>query len=141
VRRPREEGDVADIVPLRVQQDRWNGDLGSWAQVYRQGNTVLMQGQTGLTLDGDLVFPYDAAGQTRQALDNIRELMRLAGGELKDVAKIVVYVTDRAHRAKVYPIIAEYFGAMKPCSTGIIVAGLALPELVMEIDAYGFIPD
>jgi enamine deaminase RidA (YjgF/YER057c/UK114 family) len=124
---------------LRTQQDRWNGTKGGWAQGYRSGNTVLLQGQTGLTLDGDTVFPYDPAGQTRQALDNIRTLMEAAGGTLADVAKIVVYVTDRAHRAKVYPVIDEYFGDVKPCSTGLIVSGLALPELVVEIDAYGFI--
>jgi len=124
---------------LRTQQDRWNGTTGRWAQGYRSGNTVLLQGQTGLTLDGDTVFPYDPAGQTRQALNNIRMLMELAGGTLNDVAKIVVYVTDRAHRAKVYPVIDEFFGEIKPCSTGLIVSGLALPELVVEIDAYGFI--
>ncbi len=124
---------------LRTQKDRWNGTAGGWAQGFRSGSIVLLQGQTGLTLDGDTVFPYDPAGQTRQALDNIRELMRLAGGDLSDVAKIVVYVTDRAHRAKVYPVIDEYFGELKPCSTGLIVSGLALPELVVEIDAYGLI--
>jgi enamine deaminase RidA (YjgF/YER057c/UK114 family) len=124
---------------LRTQQDRWNNPKGGWAQGYRSGNTVLLQGQTGLTLDGDTVFPYDPAGQTRQALENIRTLMEAAGGTLSDVAKIVVYVTDRAHRAQVYPVIDEFFGEIKPCSTGLIVSGLALPELVVEIDAYGFV--
>ena len=124
---------------LRVQKDRWNGTGGAWAQAFRSGNVVLLQGQTGLTLDGDTVFPYDPAGQTRQALENIRTLMAAAGGTLADVAKIVVYVTDRAHRAKVYPVIDEFFGDLKPCSTGLIVSGLALPELVVEIDAYGLI--
>ena len=38
----------------------------------------------------------------------------------------MVYVTDRAHRPFVYPIISERFGELKPCSTGLIVAGLAL---------------
>src|SRR5690242_20631398 len=130
---------MVDKQLLRTQQDRWNGTKGGWAQGYRSGNTVLLQGQTGLTLDGDTVFPYDPAGQARQALENIRTLMEAAGGTLNDVAKIVVYVTDRAHRAKVYPVIDEFFGEIKPCSTGIIVSGLALPELVVEIDAYGFI--
>jgi enamine deaminase RidA (YjgF/YER057c/UK114 family) len=101
---------MAEKQVVRVQHDRWNGTGGAWAQGVRSGNVVLLQGQTGLTLDGDTVFPYDAAGQTRQALDNIRELMEAAGGTLQDVAKIVVFVTDRAHRAKVYPIIDEYFG-------------------------------
>ena len=112
---------------------------GRWAQGYRAGDLVFLQGQTGLTLDGELVGPYDPGRQTEQAMANIRELMRLAGGDLSDVVKIVVYVTDRAHRPFVYPVISEAFGELKPCSTGLIVAGLAIPELVVEIDAYGVI--
>ena len=124
---------------LRQQYDRWNGTGGAWAQGYRAGNLVFLQGQTGLTLDGDLVAPGDPAGQARSALENIRTLMELAGGTLADVVKIVVYVTAHAHREHVYPIIDEFFGYQKPCSTGLVVTGLALPELVVEIDAYGVI--
>jgi enamine deaminase RidA (YjgF/YER057c/UK114 family) len=132
---------MAEKQLLRAQKDLWNGTGGAWAQGFRSGNVVFLQGQTGLTLDGEVVFPYDPAGQTRQALDNIRELMEAAGGTLNDVVKIVVYVTDRAHRRQAYPVIDEYFGELKPCSTGLIVSGLALPELVVEIDAYGLIDD
>ena len=81
---------------LRAQRDLWNGTAGSWAQGYRAGNLVFLQGQTGLTLDGEVVAPGDPAGQTRLALENIRTLMELAGGSLSDVVKIVVY----AHRAR-----------------------------------------
>ena len=125
---------------LRQQSDRWNGTGGAWAQGYRSsGAMVFLQGQTGLTLDGDVVAPGDPAGQARMALENIRTLMELAGGTLADVVKIVVYVTEHAHRRHVYPIIDEFFGLQKPCSTGLVVSGLALPELVVEIDAYGVI--
>jgi enamine deaminase RidA (YjgF/YER057c/UK114 family) len=112
---------------------------GRWAQGYRSGNLVLLQGQTGLTLDGALVGVGDPAAQTRQAIENIGALMELAGGSLADVAKIVVYVTDRAYRAQVYPVISSMFPDPKPASTGLVVAGLAIPELLVEIDAYGII--
>ena len=115
--------------------------VGSYAQGYRAGNFVFLQGQTGLTLDGEVVSPGDPAGQTRQALENIRELMGLAGGTLADVVKMVVYVTDRAHRPAVYGMIDEFFGPQKPCSTGVVVQGLALEEFVVEIDAYGVVDD
>ena len=112
---------------------------GRWAQGYRVGDIVFLQGQTGLTLDGEVVGVGDPAAQTRQALENITELLRIAGGTLADVVKIVVYVTDRAHRAHVYPVISQMFGELKPASTGLIVAGLAIPELLVEIDAYAAI--
>ncbi|HVA86337.1 MAG TPA: RidA family protein [Candidatus Saccharimonadales bacterium] len=126
---------------VREQADRWHGTDGAWAQGYRAGNLVFLQGQTGLTLDGDLVAPHDPAGQARMALENIRTLMELAGGTLDDVVKIVVYVTEHAYRRDVYPIIGEFFGRTKPCSTGLVVKGLAMPELVVEIDAYAVIDD
>ena len=113
--------------------------VGSYAQGYRAGDFVFLQGQTGLTLDGELVGVGDPAAQTRQAMENIRALMQLAGGDLSDVVKMVVYITERAYRAQVYPVIDEFFGAQKPCSTGVVVKGLALEELVVEIDAYGVI--
>ena len=126
---------------LRDQRDLWNGTGGSWAQGFRAGNLVFLQGQTGLTLDGEVVAPGDPAGQARLALENIRTLMELAGGSLSDVVKIVVYVTEHAYRKQVYPIIDEFFGPVKPCSTGLVVKGLALAELVVEIDAYAVIDD
>jgi enamine deaminase RidA (YjgF/YER057c/UK114 family) len=67
--------------------------------------------------------------------------MERAGGTLADVVRIVVYVTDRAYRDQVYPVIRAFFGEIAPCSTGLVVSGLARPELLVEIDAYGFIDD
>ena len=67
--------------------------------------------------------------------------MEMAGGTLFDVIKIITYVTDRAHREFVYPVIRKYFEVLRPCGTGIVVNGLARPELMVEIDAWGFIDD
>ena len=124
---------------LRTQKDRWNGTAGCWAQGFRSGSIVLLQGQTGLTLDGDTVFPYDPAGQRpgpwstsgSSCACRRRPLGRREDRRLRD--------GSRAPGEEVYPVIDEYFGELKPCSTGLIVSGLALPELVVEIDAYGLI--
>src|SRR5438132_1250679 len=79
---------------------------GMWANCYRLGNLVAMTGQTAFTLDGELVGVGDPGRQTRQALDNIRALIERAGGRLSDVVKIVVYVTDRAYRARAELLVA-----------------------------------
>ncbi len=67
--------------------------------------------------------------------------MEMAGGAMADVVKLVVYVTDRAHRKAAYPVIRSYFGEPRPCQTGVVVKGLAREELLIEIDAWGFIDD
>ena len=56
------------------------GSNGPAAQCYRLGNFVYMTGQTGFTLDGQLVGAYDPAVQARQACENIKALMEMAGG-------------------------------------------------------------
>lgn len=135
------------IAPLRtVAVDGGNLQAsGSFAQGYNCDGLVVMQGQCALTLDGyrtgELVGVGDPAAQTRQAIDNIEVLMRAAGGDLSHVVKIVVYVTDRRFRDAVYPVINERFPEPRPCSTGLVVSGLALEELLVEIDAWGYIPD
>ncbi len=113
---------------------------GSGAQCFRAGNHVYITGQTGFTLDGELRHPYDAAGQTRQACENIKTLMEMAGGTMNDIVRYVAYVTDRAYRDQLYPIFKSYFDVF-PCGTGLVVDGLARPELLIEIDCWGFIDD
>ena len=118
---------------------------GRWAQCYKAGNQVFMQGQTGIRLEdyttGKVRGIGDPAEQTRIALANIKHMMELAGGTLDDVVKIIVYVTDVTFRPAVYGEINKAVQGVKPASTGIVVAGLALPDLLMEIDAWGIVDD
>jgi enamine deaminase RidA (YjgF/YER057c/UK114 family) len=116
------------------------GSSGPAAQCYRLNGLVVMTGQTAFTLEGELVGVGDPAAQARQACGNIAALMEMAGGSIKDVVKITTFLTDPAYREAVYPVIRSFFD-IKPCGTGIVVAGLARPELLVEIDAWGFIDE
>jgi enamine deaminase RidA (YjgF/YER057c/UK114 family) len=69
---------------------------GRGVQCCRAGNWVFVQGQVGWTLDAQVVAVGDPASQARQAMDNIKTLMEMAGGKLSDVVRLVVYVTDRS---------------------------------------------
>ena len=97
---------------------------------------------TGQLVDTVLQRVRDPGG-----LAHSRVLVRLILTHLQRIlnAKFGVVLESRTlatvPRQQVYPIIDEYFGPLKPCSTGLVVKGLALPELVMEIDAYGVIDD
>ena len=118
---------------------------GTWAQCYKAGNQVFMQGQTGIRLEdyetGEVRGIGDPGEQTRIALDNIRRMMEMAGGTLDDVVKIIVL----RHRSRLPAggLRRDQQGVhgVKPVSTGIVVAGLAVPELLMEIDAWGIVDD
>jgi enamine deaminase RidA (YjgF/YER057c/UK114 family) len=100
----------------------------------RAGNRVWIRGQTGLDFDGVFVGRGDPAAQTENAMRCADILLREAGASLSDIVKTTVYLTDRAHRAPVYAVLAKWLKGVRPCQTGLIVAGLALPEMLMEID-------
>ncbi|MDA0662987.1 MAG: Rid family hydrolase [Proteobacteria bacterium] len=100
----------------------------------RAGNRVWIRGQTGLDFDGVFVGRGDPAAQAENALRCADILLRETGASLSDIVKTTVYLTDRAHRAPVYAVLAKLLKGVRPCQTGLIVAGLALPEMLMEID-------
>lgn len=104
-----------------------------------RGDFVFFEGQTGFDLDGQFVGRGDPGAQSEQACKNIKQLIEEAGGSIEDVCKLTVYVTDVSYRSAVYAMIDKYFERAHHCSTGIVVKGLALPELLVEIDAFAMI--
>jgi enamine deaminase RidA (YjgF/YER057c/UK114 family) len=107
----------------------------------RAGNMVFVRGQTGMDLKGKIHGINDPAAQTENAMRCLKTLLEEAGSRLEDVCKIVIYVTDRAYREAVYRVVGKWLKGVHPVSTGIIVQGLARPELLMEIDVFAVIPD
>ncbi|WP_340025840.1 RidA family protein [Paenibacillus sp. FSL K6-1096] len=105
-----------------------------FSMAVRSGRRMFLRGQTGFDLDGNFHGLDNVAEQTRQACRNVKQLLEEAGGSMQDVCKITVYLTEREYRSEAYAVIAEHFQGVFPCSTGLIVEGLALPELLMEID-------
>ena len=124
-------------------RDVWRGqDIDNdLAMAVRAGNMVFVRGQTGMDLKGKIHGINDPAAQTENAMRCLKTLLEEAGSKLEDVCKIVIYVTDRAYREAVYRVIGKWLKGVHPVSTGIIVQGLARPELLMEIDVFAVIPD
>jgi len=103
------------------------------------GDIVFMQGQVGVDDNGVLIGRGDPGKQADQACRNIQKWMQEAGGELTDVCKLTVYVTDISYRTAVYQAINKWFDGVRLCSTGVVVSSLADEDLLVEIDAMGMI--
>ncbi len=113
---------------------------GTYSMAIRtRGDSVFLRGQTGFDLNANFVGRGDVGAQAEQACKNIKQLMEEAGGSINDVCKLVIYVTDVSYRPAVYAMVDKYFEGVHHCSTGIVVKGLALPELFVEIDAFAVI--
>lgn len=110
--------------------------------VIAKGSTVFVRGQVGQDLDTAVnVGVGDAAVQADQAMANIKQLLSEAGATLEHVCKVTIYLTDPRYREAVYRSVGRWLAGVYPVSTGIVVAGLARPEWLVEIDVIAVIPD
>ena len=122
-------------------EQRLDNDLAQ-AVVTRGGRTVWMRGQCPQDLDtARNIDSHDPAEQTHKVMQNIRQLIEEAGGEMAHLVKVVVYITDVRHREAVYRTMGEYIRGVHPVSTGLVVTALARPDWLVEIDATAVIPD
>ncbi|CAA9223916.1 MAG: hypothetical protein AVDCRST_MAG08-745 [uncultured Acetobacteraceae bacterium] len=94
---------------------------------------LVVSGQVGLTPDGHL--DQDGEAQMVQALANLRAILSAHGMGPKDVLKVTVLLTDR----ELVPLWREtrdaFFDGHAPTSTLIVVAGLADPRFLVEVEA------
>jgi enamine deaminase RidA (YjgF/YER057c/UK114 family) len=110
--------------------------------VVARGRTVFVRGQVGQDLDtAENVGIGDPAAQAEQAMQNLRQLLGEAGAGLEHVCKVTIYLTDPRFREAVYRTVGRWLKGVHPVSTGIVVAGLARPEWLVEIDVIAVIPD
>ena len=112
------------------------------AVVTEGGKTIWLRGQCPQNLDDAVnLDSNDPAEQTRKVMQNIEQLINEAGGEMKHLVKIVVYITDIKNREAVYRAIGEFTKGIYPVSTGLVVSALARPEWLVEIDATAVVPE
>ncbi len=110
--------------------------------VVARGRSVFVRGQVGQDLETAVnVGVGDPAAQAEQAVSNIETLLREAGARLEHICKITIYLTDARFREAVYRTVGRRLRGVYPVSTGIVVAGLARPEWLVEIDVIAVIPD
>lgn len=108
----------------------------SYSHAVRKGNTLYMAGQVALDPQGSIVGPGDAKAQTEQVMKNMKAVVEAAGGTIDDVMKVTVYTTNVAYRDDILAVRNRHFSSSSlPASTFIVVAGLARPEFLVEIEA------
>ncbi|HSH08679.1 MAG TPA: RidA family protein [Burkholderiales bacterium] len=96
---------------------------------------IAVAGQVGMNKNGRL-----AAGirrQAEQAFRNVLACLRENGLRKQDLVKLTVFLTDARHIAEYRAARARVLGdALRPASTLLIVAGLASPDMLIEVEAW-----
>jgi 2-iminobutanoate/2-iminopropanoate deaminase len=99
---------------------------------------VFISGQTAWDAGKNIVGGDNVLEQTRQAFRNLQTAMEAAGGTLKDIVALRIYVVDYQAESGTAVGIAlrEFFSPENPpASTWIGVSALAVPEFLIEIEA------
>ena len=109
--------------------------LGHYAhgvEIPPNSKITFVAGQVGIDPDGNI--PADFKSQAENAWNNCMQILEHNGMRMKDVVKVNHFITDRAHLAEYNEVRTKFLGKDKPASTLLIVAGLALPELLIEVE-------
>jgi reactive intermediate/imine deaminase len=97
----------------------------------RTGNLLFLSGQVGVR-DGRTGDGIEE--QTRMTMENIRDTLAQAGATLEDVVKVTVFLTDMSLWPKLNEVYREFFAKDFPARSALGVNGLALPDLLVEIE-------
>lgn len=103
---------------------------------------IFVSGQTAWDHDQVIIGGNDLGLQTHQALRNLKAAVESAGGTLKDITMIRIYIVEGIPKASsiVGPILREHFGTTAPpASTWLVVKALANPDFLIEIEAQGIL--
>lgn len=105
-----------------------------------EGKVLHISGYVSQDAEGNLVGVGDMKAQTDQVLKNIKAVLASVGGNMSDIARVTVYVTEMSTLSEIHEVRADYFQQPYPASTLIQVSRLVRPEYMIEIDAVAVIP-
>ena len=128
---------------ITVHPEGWAPAKGYANGIVAEGRVLFVGGQIGWT--AEQVFErHDFIGQMSQALRNVVEVVRAAGGEVEHIARLTWYVTDKAeylaHQREVGAAYREVMGYHFPAMTMVVVSALVEDAAKVEIEATAVLP-
>jgi 2-aminomuconate deaminase len=123
---------------------------GKFPQVKRAGDFLIVSGTSSRCADNTIAGAdvdefgtthLDIRAQTKAVIENIRDILRSAGADLKDVVEVTTYLVSMNDFAGYNEVYGEYFGYDGPARTTVAVHQLPHPHLLIEIRAMAYKPE
>ena len=111
-----------------------------YSHAAKSGGLVFTAGQVAQDVEGAVVGKGDIEAQAVQVFENLKAVLAASGATLDDVVKLTTYTTSLAYRPKIAEVRARYFQTYFPPNTFVVVASLATPEYLLEIEAVAAVP-
>lgn len=112
-----------------IQTEKAPAAIGTYSQAVKVGKTVYLSGQIGLD-PVSMELAGSVKSQLKQMFLNLRAVSEAAGGNLGDVVKLNIYLTDLSNFALVNEVMAEYFQQPYPARAAVGVSQLPRGALV-----------
>jgi 2-iminobutanoate/2-iminopropanoate deaminase len=112
---------------------------GTWSNCRVYGNQVFIAGMTAGDGKGGVLGDGSVYSQAQQTFTKIKHLIEAAGGTMNDIIRVDIFVTDITRREDVWRARQEFFTGDFPTSTLVEVRALATPQLLVEVNAIGFL--
>ncbi|TRZ67853.1 MAG: RidA family protein, partial [Rhodocyclaceae bacterium] len=107
---------------------------GHWSNVTRVGDHIWLSGFTARSNDLKSIQGVGSAyEQAKVIYQKVKDCLEAADARMSDVVTMTIYVTDMADNKEIWRARQEFFGGAFPSSTLVQVAGLANPEIKLEI--------
>lgn len=117
-----------------IHTDRAPAAIGTYSQAVKAGNLVFLSGQIPLDPDTMETVNGDFEARARRVFDNLNAVAIAAGGDLNQVVKLTIFLTDLNNFATVNSVMEDYFDTPYPARAAVGVA--SLPKGVdVEADA------
>lgn len=123
-----------------ISTDKAPRAIGTYSQAVRAGQTVYLSGQIPLDPVTMALVDGEIDPQIRRVFENLKAVAEAANGNLSDIVKLNVFLTDLDHFSRVNEIMAEYFSEPYPARAAIGVAALPRGANV-EMDAVLILQD
>ncbi len=117
-----------------IHTDSAPAAIGTYSQAVRHRDLVFVSGQIPLDPETGEMLGGDIGEQIHRVFGNLDAICRAAGGNLNQVLKLTVYLTDLAHFPQVNEIMAQYFDTPYPARAAVGVAQLP-KQAEVEMDA------
>ena len=109
-----------------------------FSSAVRAGDYIFVSGNAGV-VDKDGRKIKEIKAQTRQCLENIKQVLEAAGSSLSDVVKVTVFITNIDDFAQMNEIYKGYFIKDRPARST-VVTGLVNPDMLMEVECVAYKP-
>jgi enamine deaminase RidA (YjgF/YER057c/UK114 family) len=105
------------------------------------GRLVWTSGQVAVAADGTVAPAGDWEAQTRLAFENVGHALAAGDATWSDVVKLTFFVVDLGGLPTVRAVRDEFVDVQRPPTSSLVkVAGLVLPELLIEVEAVACVP-